>query len=153
VKQQGMEVLSEDLSPPMSFKDRYAVRPLVILNPCLTLSWPDKSFRPWSLWVNSGRIPCSVWVRTPVGSKYVRGVNGVRPRCQVRVLTLPDCRPWGCGADRTHNLVLSCANGDLKLPSWGMLGWVLGIPLQLDRNQFESLSFPDSENLTCAAVT
>ena len=49
VKQQGMEVLGVDLSPCVSFKDRYAVRPLVMLNACLTLSWSDKSFRPRSL--------------------------------------------------------------------------------------------------------
>ena len=30
----------------------------------------------------------------------------------------------------------------------GEAGFVLGIPLQLDRNQFESPSLPDSENLT-----
>jgi len=44
VKQQGMEVLGVDLSPSVSFKDQYAVCPLVMLNACLTLSWPDKSF-------------------------------------------------------------------------------------------------------------
>ena len=41
VQQQGMEVLGVNLSPSMSFKDRYAVRPLVMLNACLTLSWPE----------------------------------------------------------------------------------------------------------------
>jgi len=46
VKQQGMEVLGVNLSPAMLFKDRYVVRPLVMLNACLTLSWPDKSFQP-----------------------------------------------------------------------------------------------------------
>ena len=46
VTQQGMEVLGVDLSLSVLFKDRYAVRPLVILNACLQLSWPDKSFRP-----------------------------------------------------------------------------------------------------------
>jgi len=46
VKQQGMEVLGVDLSLFVSVKDRYAVRPLVMLNACLTHSWPDKSFRP-----------------------------------------------------------------------------------------------------------
>ena len=30
----------------------------------------------------------------------------------------------------------------------GEAGFVLGIPLQLDRNRFESPSLPDSENLT-----
>jgi len=43
-----------------------------------------------------------IGVRMPVGSKYVRGVNDVRPRCQVIVLTVADCRPWGCGDDRTR---------------------------------------------------
>ena len=34
------------LSPSMSVKDRFAVRPHIILNACLALSWTDKSFRP-----------------------------------------------------------------------------------------------------------
>jgi len=38
VMQQGKEVLGVNLSPSVSFKDRYAVRPLVMLNACLTLS-------------------------------------------------------------------------------------------------------------------
>jgi len=49
------------------------------------------------------------------GKNYVRGVNGVRPRCQVRVLTLANCHPWGCGTNQTRELVLSCAKGDLRL--------------------------------------
>ena len=52
VQQQGMEVLGANLSLFVSFKDRYAVRPRVMLNACLTLSWPDKSFRPRSLRVH-----------------------------------------------------------------------------------------------------
>ena len=32
VQQQGMEVLGVNLSPSLSFKDRYAVRPYVMLN-------------------------------------------------------------------------------------------------------------------------
>ena len=47
-KQQGMEVLGVDLSPSMSVKDQFAVRPHVMLNACPTLSLPDKSFRPRS---------------------------------------------------------------------------------------------------------
>jgi len=46
VQQHGMEVLGVNLSLSMSFKDRIVVRPHVMLNACLTLSWPDKSFRP-----------------------------------------------------------------------------------------------------------
>ena len=47
-KQQGKEVLVVDLSPSVSVKDRFAVRPHVMLNACLSLSWPDNSFRPRS---------------------------------------------------------------------------------------------------------
>ena len=36
------------LSMSMSVKDRFAVRPHVMLNACLALSWLDKSFRPQS---------------------------------------------------------------------------------------------------------
>ena len=46
VKQQGMKVLGVNLSLSVSFNNRYVVRPRVMLNACLTLSWPDKSFRP-----------------------------------------------------------------------------------------------------------
>ena len=60
VKQQGMEVLGVNLSPFVSFKDQYAERPRVMLNACLTLSWPDKSFRPRSLRVH-------LWPDTPIG--------------------------------------------------------------------------------------
>jgi hypothetical protein len=43
VKQQGMEVLGVDLSLFVSVKDRFAMCPLVILNACLSLSWPNSS--------------------------------------------------------------------------------------------------------------
>ena len=47
-KQQNMEVLGVDLSTSVSFKDRCVVRPHVMLNACISLSWPDNSFRPRS---------------------------------------------------------------------------------------------------------
>ena len=47
-KQQGMEVLAPILSPSVSVKDRFTVRPHVMLNACLSLSWPDNSFQPRS---------------------------------------------------------------------------------------------------------
>ena len=47
-KQQGTEVLGVDLSPSMLVKDQFTVRPHVMLNACLSLSWPDNSFRPRS---------------------------------------------------------------------------------------------------------
>ena len=46
--QQGVEVLGAYLSPSMSIKDRFAVRPHVMLNACLALSWPDLMIRPRS---------------------------------------------------------------------------------------------------------
>ena len=45
-KQQGKEVLGVYLSLSESFKDRFAVCPHVMLNACLSLSWPDNSFQP-----------------------------------------------------------------------------------------------------------
>jgi hypothetical protein len=46
VKQQGMEVLDVDLSPSESLKDRSVCTSLSHVERSLTLSWPDKSFRP-----------------------------------------------------------------------------------------------------------
>jgi hypothetical protein len=43
-KQQDIEVLGAYLSPSMLVKDRFTIRPYVMLNACLALSWPDKSF-------------------------------------------------------------------------------------------------------------
>ena len=47
-KQKGMEVLGAYLSPSVSVKDQFDVRPHVMLNACLSLSWSDNSFRPRS---------------------------------------------------------------------------------------------------------
>ena len=47
-KQPDMEVLGVDLSLSVLFKDRCAVCSHVMLNACLSLSWPDNSFRPQS---------------------------------------------------------------------------------------------------------
>jgi hypothetical protein len=43
VKQQGMEVLGVNLSPSVSIKDRFLEPFFVMLNACLSLSWPDSS--------------------------------------------------------------------------------------------------------------
>ena len=45
-KQQGKVVLGVDLSPYVLVKDQFAIHPHVVLNACLSLSWPDNSFRP-----------------------------------------------------------------------------------------------------------
>ena len=47
-KQQGIEVLGAYLSLSVSIKDRFTIRPHVMLNACLALSCPDKSFQPRS---------------------------------------------------------------------------------------------------------
>ena len=44
-KQQGMKVLGANLSPSVLIKDRFAVRPHVMLNTYLALSWPDNLFQ------------------------------------------------------------------------------------------------------------
>ena len=44
-KQQGMEVLGAYLSLSVSIEDRFTVCSHVMLNACLSLSWPDNSFR------------------------------------------------------------------------------------------------------------
>jgi hypothetical protein len=46
VKQQSMEVLGVDLSLSVSINDRFLEHFLVILNACLSLSWPGLSARP-----------------------------------------------------------------------------------------------------------
>ena len=43
-KQQGKKVLGVDLSLFVLVKDRFIIRPHVMLNTCLSLSWPDNSF-------------------------------------------------------------------------------------------------------------
>jgi len=63
VQQQGMEVLGVNLSQSVLVKDRIAVRPHVMLNACLTLSWPDKSFRPRSLRVHL-QSDTSIWLKS-----------------------------------------------------------------------------------------
>ena len=47
-KRQGMEVFGVYLSPSVSIKDQFAVRPHVMLNACLALSWPDLMILPRS---------------------------------------------------------------------------------------------------------
>ena len=71
VQQQGMEVFGVNLSPSVSVKDRFAVRPHVMLNACLSLSWPSSSIQAGSLGSETAH---------PGGSKDVREAIGVSPR-------------------------------------------------------------------------
>ena len=82
------------------------------------------------------------------GSKDVRRTIGISPR---GVRCLKSCTSWQSGSLRMQG------GPDPRLffyfsPKFATLTgearFVLGIPLQLDRNRFESLSLPDSENLT-----
>ena len=63
----------------MSVRDRFAVRPYVMLNACLALSWSNKSFRPRSRVAQFRPAPVSESVHTG-GSKDVRRANGVSLR-------------------------------------------------------------------------
>jgi hypothetical protein len=61
-KQQGIEVLGVYLSPFVSVKDRFVVHSHVMLNACLSLSWPDKSFRPRSQVAQLRSVEvCTLW--------------------------------------------------------------------------------------------
>ena len=61
-------------------------------------------------------------MRTPVGSKDVRGVNGVRPMSQVRVLTLADWRSLGgaapYGPENWSGVVLKVIQATLAKYAW-----------------------------------
>ena len=64
----------------MSVKDLFAVRPHVMLNACLSLSWPEKL-------VPTAKPSSSIQARSlgsesahPSGSKDVQGAIGVSPR-------------------------------------------------------------------------
>ena len=76
----------------------------------------------------------------------MRGAIGVSPK--ERLTSWQSGFPKSAALLGPANLFLSCTKGDLRLPSRGVSGFVLGIPLQLNRNQFELPSLPDSENLT-----
>jgi hypothetical protein len=78
-KQQGMEVLGAYLSPSVSVNDRFVVRPHVMLNACLSLSWLDKSFQPRSRVAQLRLSTCSIEMLTMQGarceSKVRSGLN------------------------------------------------------------------------------
>ena len=80
------------------------------------------------------------------GSKDVRGAIGVSPK--VRLTTWQSGFLESAALLETTNLFLSCTKGDPRQPLIRLIEFVLGIIPQLGRNRFESLSLPDSENLT-----
>ena len=129
--------------PSMSIKDRLLLVPLVMLNVCLTFSWPNKV--PFDREASD-----TIWVR--VNSDWQTDAEGgitrtqrVSPRCVLAVgrslgSAVHDCYPT---ATWKVSLVI-CSS----LDRWVWFVW--GINHQLVRNRFESLSLLDSEHLTRA---
>jgi hypothetical protein len=128
--------------PSTSVKDRSLLVPLVMLNACLTFSWPNKV--PFDREANdtfqAGVI--SDWQTGDEGG--CTGTRRVSPRCVLAVgrslgSAVHDCYPttftWKV-------LLVICSS----LDRWVWFVW--GINHQLVRNQFESSSLLDSEHLT-----
>jgi hypothetical protein len=106
-KQQGMEALGAYLSLSVSVKDRFVVRPHVMLNACLSLSWPDRSFRPRSRVARLRPGTHSIEVRTLRGA----GCESMgRPSLNVLAAGL------SLGMRRGSYLRMdrSCTKGDLR---------------------------------------
>jgi hypothetical protein len=146
VKQQGMEVLSVDLSPSVSIKDWSLLIPLVMLNARLTFSWPNKV--PFDREASD-----MIWAGTNTGARTgaegsMIGTRRVSPRCVLAVgwslsTTVPVYPATFTGI---VSLVI-CSS----LDRWVWFVW--GINHQLVRNRFESPSLLDSEHLTQATAS
>jgi hypothetical protein len=57
------------VTPSVSIKDQIVEGPLVMLNACLSLSWLNKSFRPWSRVAQLRLGTCSIEVCTLRGAE------------------------------------------------------------------------------------
>ena len=115
------------LSPSVSVKDRFAVRPHVMLNACLTLSWSDKSFRPRSqvaqLRSGPGKWKCADWSKDDSGSGlgwifvgsgslgFSFGAYFSPTVLRVRIPEIP--RVWGGSQLSLHNF-LTIPKGRIK---------------------------------------
>jgi hypothetical protein len=132
--------------PSVSIKDRSLLVPLVMLNACLTFSWPNKV--PFDREA-SDMIWAETYTRVRTGAEGNRtGMRRVSPRCVLAVR-----RSLGTAAPIypvTFTKILSlviCSS----LDRWVWFMW--RINHQLVRNQFESPSLLDSEHLTRATVS
>ena len=76
----------------------------------------------------------------------MRGAIGVSPKGSL--MSWQSGFPESAALLGPMNLFLSYTKGDPRRPLIRLLGCVLGIIPQLGKNQFESPSLPDSENLT-----
>ena len=134
--------------PSVSIKDRSLLVSLVMLNACLTFSWPNKvPFDHEASVTNQARIYTSACIGADGG---MTGAQRVSPRAGVtwflavgRSLgtVAPDCP----AATWKVSLVI-CSS----LDRWVWFVW--GINHQLVRNRFESPSLLDSEHLTQATA-
>jgi hypothetical protein len=130
----------------VSIKDRSLLVPLVMLNACLTFSWPNKVpfNREASDMIRAGTY---TGVRTGAEGSMI-GTRRVSPRCVLVV-------GWSLGTaapvyPATFTGIVSlviCSS----LDRWVWFMW--GINHQLVRNQFESPSLLDSEHLTQATAS
>jgi hypothetical protein len=128
--------------PSVSIKDRSLLVSLVMLNACLTFSWPNKvpfdrkasdTFRAG---INSDRQTSAKGGKT--------GTQRVSPRCVLAVRRSLDSAVHDCyPATFTWKVTLVICS---LLDRWVWFMW--GINHQLVRNRFESPSLLDSEHLT-----
>ena len=132
--------------PSVSIKDRSLLVPLVMLNVCLTFSWPNKV--PFDREA-SDTIRAGINSDWQTGAKGVMtGMRRVSPRCVLAVgqslgSAVHDCYP---AATWKVSFVI-CSS----LDRWVWFVW--GINHQLVRNRFESPSLLDSEHLTRATTS
>jgi hypothetical protein len=122
---------------------------ITMLNVCLTFSWSNKSFWPQSqvaqLRLSLDKWKCAPWLVVRMCGKPMAWAQGQgSPEHPSRLVESLRVRRWS----NPRIWFLSCTKGDLRLPSRGMSRFCLEIIPQLGRNWFESLSLPDSENLT-----
>jgi hypothetical protein len=116
-KQQGMEVLDAYLSPSVSVKDWFVVRPHVMSNAWLTLSWPDKSFWPGSQVVQlrpkAVKWKCAPWRKWGcAGSQWRESKGGLESWTSKQIGV-----PKGAALIRPANLV------SVLYQRWPLAAW------------------------------
>jgi hypothetical protein len=131
--------------PSVSVKDRSLLIPLVMLNACLTFSWPNKV--PFDREA-SGIIRAKIYTGARIGAKGgMTGARRVSPRAGKAWFLAVG---WSLGSVAPVYPVMFTWIVSLvicsSLDRWVWIVW--GINHQLVRNRFESSSLLDSEHLT-----
>jgi hypothetical protein len=132
--------------PSVSIKDRSLLVPLVILNVCLTFSWPNKV--PFDCEA-SDMIRARIYMGARTGTEgSMTGTRRVSPRCILVVgRSLGTAAPVYPATFTGIVSLVICRS----LDRWVWFVW--GINHQLVRNRFESPSLLDSEHLTRATAS